>query len=159
MRRTPWTWAWSLVGTGIGVYLTVLHYTALPVGCPATPTINCEAVLTSPGSMVGPLPLAAWGCLWALVPLLVRRAWTVWVALGLAGLVWAVGHEVALGQICLWCTAFQVAVLGEMAAARPLPRRPGADWQGMRHMRVGRNRAFSNDSARPGTHSAPPPHP
>lgn len=121
MKRTYWTWAWSLAGASIGAYLTVLRYTAIPVGCPATATINCQAVLTSSRSMIGPLPLATWGLLWALVALVLRRGYLVWAVVGLAGIVWAVGHEIALGQLCLWCTAFQLTILADIVAARPAP--------------------------------------
>ncbi|MCL8207038.1 MAG: vitamin K epoxide reductase family protein [Actinomycetia bacterium] len=126
MRRTYWTWACSLAGMAIGTYLTVLHYAALPVGCPATPTINCQTVLSSSGSMVGPFPLTAWGLVWSLGPLVLRRGYALWAAVGIAGLLWAVGHELALGEICLWCTAFQVCVLGDIVSARPYRLRTGS---------------------------------
>lgn len=102
---------WLLVGLLIGLYLTAVHYGPVPVACPATGVVNCVAVLHSSGSMLGPLPLALWGVFWilggAVVP---RRLWWFWGLMGLGGLVWAIGHELSIGHLCLWCTAFQIDI-------------------------------------------------
>ena len=37
----------GLVGLGVSIYLTAVHYTGVPVACPANGTISCEAVLSS----------------------------------------------------------------------------------------------------------------
>jgi uncharacterized membrane protein len=56
------TWILSLGGLGVSVYLTIAHYnTAVSLACPATSTINCEKVTTSPQSMVFGIPVAVLG--------------------------------------------------------------------------------------------------
>ena len=109
---------WTILGILIGFYLTLVHYASAPVACPVTAVINCVAVLHSAGSMLGPLPLALWGVMWIMVARVLPRklrSW-LWMPLGMGGIVWAVGHEWALGQICLWCSALQVDMLLLMVA-------------------------------------------
>jgi uncharacterized membrane protein len=103
---------------GIAAYLTWTHYAAVPVGCPAPVAgvpIDCARVLDSSGGSVAGLPLALWGGLWALAGWVIDRAtrWVrlLWAAVGLAGVGWAVGHEAALGALCLWCTAMQAGIV------------------------------------------------
>jgi len=43
----------ALAGTGISIYLTVVHYSAIPLACPANDVINCEQVLSSPDAVIG----------------------------------------------------------------------------------------------------------
>ena len=109
---------WIILGVLIGIYLTLVRYASAPVACPVTAVINCVAVLHSAGSMLGPLPLALWGVMWIIaggVPPRKLRSW-LWMPLGMGGIVWAVAHEWALGQICLWCSALQVDMLLLMVA-------------------------------------------
>ena len=43
------TWGLSLAGLGVSVYLTIAHFNqSVTLACPATSTINCEKVTTSP---------------------------------------------------------------------------------------------------------------
>ena len=107
--------------TALGGYLTYLHYTGGVAACPTTPLINCTRVLTSGGSVVLGLPLPAWGALWALVGWvqLPRSGRWVWLGVGMAGLVWAWGHELALQTLCLWCSGMQVGIIGAMIAGWP----------------------------------------
>ncbi|MCE9541220.1 vitamin K epoxide reductase family protein [Candidatus Kaiserbacteria bacterium] len=51
--------AFGFLGFADSAYLTVDHYIALPLPCSLTQ--GCETVLTSPYSMVGPVPLAFFG--------------------------------------------------------------------------------------------------
>lgn len=103
-----------LLVAALGFYLTWLHYTGAPVACPPIPTtgglVNCQAVLTSSGSVILTVPLALWGSLWALASL-----WgpgkKVWTPLGVLGLAWAWAHEWQVGHLCLWCTAMQIGIL------------------------------------------------
>lgn len=98
----------------LGLYLTMLHYTGAPVACPPIPTtgelVNCQAVLTSSGSVILGIPLALWGSLWALASL-VRRGRKIWTLFGVLGLAWAWTHEWQVGHLCLWCTAMQIGIL------------------------------------------------
>jgi uncharacterized membrane protein len=109
----------SLGGIAVSVYLTAVHYAGVPLACPATAQISCEAVLSSrygvlPGTTI---PTAAGGIIWfgvsALLwtrrPTLVHLAWS---GIGLLAVVSFVFIEiVVLGAICLWCTAAHVLVV------------------------------------------------
>ncbi len=105
----------------LGGYLTYLHYTGGVAACPATPLINCTRVLTSGGSVVIGLPLPAWGALWALIGCASwpRASRWLWLGLGMAGLAWAWGHELALQTLCLWCSGMQAGILAAMIASWP----------------------------------------
>ena len=101
----------------LGLYLSWAHWFHATVTCPATGLIDCTAVLTGPGSVVLGLPLALWGAAWATIGLIRTVAasdrWLtrLWQGFGLAGLLWAWGHEWADGHVCLWCSAVQLGVL------------------------------------------------
>ncbi len=112
-------YVWVAIGSLIGIYLTAVHYGPVPVACPVTAVINCVAVLHSAGSMLGPFPLALWGVIWAIAGAATpRKLRTLWMAVGIGGILWAIGHELALGQICLWCSAFQADIILVMLAWR-----------------------------------------
>ena len=49
----------ALAGLTDAVYLTIHHYTAVPVPCGGA--FNCEMVLTSPYAEIAGIPLAAFG--------------------------------------------------------------------------------------------------
>lgn len=51
----------ALIGLGDAVYLTVHHFTAVPVPCGLTG--GCETVLTSSYAEIGGIPIAAFGAL------------------------------------------------------------------------------------------------
>lgn len=104
-----------IVVAALGGYLTYLHYTGGVAACPTTPLINCTRVLTSGGSVVLGLPLPAWGALWALsgCAALPRTGRRMWVGVGMVGLLWAWGHELALQTLCLWCSGMGVWVVTE----------------------------------------------
>jgi uncharacterized membrane protein len=55
----------SFIGFFDSAYLLADHYFALPLPCSITH--GCETVLTSPYSMVGPIPLAAFGVAYYLI--------------------------------------------------------------------------------------------
>jgi uncharacterized membrane protein len=115
------------VGLGISIYLTVVHYTSVPLVCSTSGAINCELVLSSPYALIAgtSLPTSAAGIVWFAVstvlaglrtvrpaPALVRRAQMAWSAIGLFTVVGLVFVEiVVLGAICIWCTAAHVLVL------------------------------------------------
>ena len=104
-----------IVVAALGGYLTYLHYTGGVAACPTTPFTNCTRVLTSGGSVVLDLPLPAWGAVWALsgCAALPRTGRRMWVGVGMVGLLWAWGHELALQTLCLWCSGMGVWVVTE----------------------------------------------
>ena len=89
------------------------------LGCPgsaATSVINCGAVIGSAGGHIAGLPLGVWGLLWLALfwaAAGLRRWWAeVSVSgLGFAGVAYAVGTELGVGHLCLWCTVTQTAVV------------------------------------------------
>lgn len=111
----------------MSVYLTVVHYSALPLACPTGGAIGCERVLASPYAVIAGsgLPTSTAGIVWfaisaALAVLqlaghdsrLIRRTHLVWSAIGLATVLYLVFIEiVALGAICVWCTSAHALVL------------------------------------------------
>lgn len=117
----------SLVGLGVSIYLTVVHFTSVPLVCTTSGAINCELVLSSPYAVIAgtSLPTSAAGIVWFAVSTLlagvrtagsasalVRRAQMAWSAIGLVTVVGLVFVEiVVLGAICVWCTAAHVLVL------------------------------------------------
>jgi uncharacterized membrane protein len=55
----------SLAGVGVSTYLTLAHYTSVvKLVCSATGAINCEAVTTSPQSVLLGIPVAVLGVVW-----------------------------------------------------------------------------------------------
>lgn len=125
MGRQALALAASLAGFGVSIYLTVVHYSSIPLACPANAVVNCEQVLTSPYGVIGgsSIPTSAAGIVWfamsALLAagLLAGRARLAsaqlgWSALGLVTVLFLVYVEIVqLGAICVWCSAAHVLVL------------------------------------------------
>ena len=115
----------SLAGLGVSIYLTVVHYSSVPLACPATAQINCEQVLSSPYGVIGgsAIPTSAAGIVWFAVSALLAavrlsgraelgRLQLVWSGLGLLTVLFLVYVEIVqLGAVCVWCTAAHVLVL------------------------------------------------
>jgi uncharacterized membrane protein len=117
----------GVAGIAISAYLTVVHYSALPLVCTTTGAISCERVLGSPYAVIAGsgLPTAAAGIIWfsvsaalAAVQLRAGRApaimrWhLLWSAIGLATVVYLVFLEIVqLGAICIWCSSAHALVL------------------------------------------------
>ena len=115
----------SVAGLGVSIYLTVVHYSSIPLACPATGTINCEEVLSSAYSVLGisSIPTSAAGIVWfALSALLaagrlagrdrLATAQFAWSAAGLLTVLVLVYIEIVqLGAICIWCTTAHLLVL------------------------------------------------
>ena len=114
-------WIAALAGLGVSAYLTVVHYTSVPLVCSTSGAINCEQVLSSPYAVIAgtTLPTSAAGMVWFAVTAalagmrlagpnspVVARLQLAWSAIGLATIVGLVFIEiVVLGAICIWCTA------------------------------------------------------
>jgi uncharacterized membrane protein len=116
-----WSALLGVLGLGISLYLTLVHYTQgqVPLACATSGLVNCEQVTSSAESMVGPVPVAALGVVWfaVLLGVLASRPTSLlllaWTAIGVAFVFYLMYAELFLiGTICLWCTAVHVAVLG-----------------------------------------------
>jgi uncharacterized membrane protein len=109
----------SVAGLAISVYLTVVHFSTIPLACPANPIVNCEQVLTSRYAVIGgtALPTSAAGIAWfaisaGLALLRRRRELLAWASVGLATALFLVYVEIVqLGAVCIWCTAAHAMVL------------------------------------------------
>jgi uncharacterized membrane protein len=122
------TWALSIIGLGLSIYLTVTHYdTAVVIACSDKGLVNCEKVTTSPQSMVfGIFPVAVLGLAFYVFmflinsPLgwrfsqgsigkLVRWARLGSVIVGMGFVIYLIYAElVQIGNICLFCTSVHV---------------------------------------------------
>jgi uncharacterized membrane protein len=117
------TWILSLGGLGVSIYLTIAHYnTALSLVCPATSTINCEKVTTSPESMVFGIPVAVLGLAFYVFLAVVNSPWAwrmTWpplrrarvgsMVVGILFVLYLIYAELfKIGAICLWCTSVHV---------------------------------------------------
>lgn len=115
----------SLAGLGVSIYLTGVHYSSIPLACPATAQINCEQVLASSYGVIGgsAIPTSAAGIVWFAVSALVAAGRLAgsprlaqmqlgWSALGLVTVLFLVYVEIVqLGAVCVWCSAAHVLVL------------------------------------------------
>jgi uncharacterized membrane protein len=119
LRR--WSTLLGLLGLGISLYLTVVHYAQgqVPLACATSGLVNCEQVTSSAESMLGPVPVAVLGVVWFAVQLALAMAGAAsrlqlaWAAGGLAFVFYLVYAELFLiGAICLWCTAVHLLVAG-----------------------------------------------
>jgi len=111
-----------VLGVLVSAYLTLVEVTQgrMPLACPTVGAINCERVLTSPQSTIGPAPVSALGVAWFVVlgALLVvpgagfvKTLRSAWVLAGLAFVLYFVYAELFLvGAICLWCTVTHLLV-------------------------------------------------
>lgn len=114
--------ALSTAGFLIATYLTVAHYQAASVGCPlGGGIINCENVLTSPYSTIGPLPVSLFGAVWFVVlgllltiPSLAgaQTFLRLWTWIGAATVLYLLYTELfSVGSICAWCSSVHLIVL------------------------------------------------
>ncbi|HCI78859.1 MAG TPA: hypothetical protein DHW02_04145 [Ktedonobacter sp.] len=122
----------SLVGTGIALYLTAVHYENIPLFCSASGLVNCERVTSSPYSVLfgTTIPITVPGLGWSIVSAVlaivglrtasspsgifsrVVLAQFVWSLLGLLTVIYLVYVEIVLlHTICAWCTGLHVTIL------------------------------------------------
>jgi uncharacterized membrane protein len=113
----------SLGGLGVSIYLTIAHFnTSVTLACPATSTINCEKVTTSPQSYVFGIPVAVLGLAFYVFMVAANSPWawrSAWpplrwarvgsVVAGILFVLYLVYTELfTIGAICLWCTSVHV---------------------------------------------------
>ncbi|MDE1865983.1 MAG: hypothetical protein KGH94_05085 [Candidatus Micrarchaeota archaeon] len=98
------------IGLIDSVYLTIVHYTNLPLYCPETTTINCVGVTTSAFSQVAGIPIALGGVIWfavfgvlvlALPKIKVLR--NIWFILAVGAVAYSLVGQGILGEICVYC--------------------------------------------------------
>jgi uncharacterized membrane protein len=116
----------ALLGLGISIYLTVIHYQGAGVAfCSTTGVVNCNKVTSSGNSVLfgSTIPITIPGMIWfivsggmALVALLViwrnrreparlRGAQLLWGIMGMAFVLYLVYAEIVLlHTLCEWCT-------------------------------------------------------
>ncbi|MFF5257604.1 vitamin K epoxide reductase family protein [Actinomadura viridis] len=117
-------WVLTLVGLGISVYLTVVHYQESLLVCTTNSTVNCHAVTTSKYSELAGIPLPLLGLAFfigfaaLITPPALRSDRPVlrWgrlagVCVGVLFVVYLVTAEIILGKICLWCTGVHAVTL------------------------------------------------
>ena len=117
------TWILSLGGLGASIYLTIAHFnTSVTLACPATSTINCEKVTTSPQSYAFGVPVAVLGLAFYVFLAVVNSPWAWritwpplrWARVGamVAGILFVLyliyAELFSIGAICLWCTSVHV---------------------------------------------------
>jgi uncharacterized membrane protein len=120
---SPLTLGLCVAGIGVAGYLTAAHYTTAKIlACSGHGIVNCDAVTTSPQSMIFGIPVAVLGLLFFVgaLPFMLPVAWrsaNPWVHRArLGGAVVGVGMVAYLvytelftiGNICLYCTAVHV---------------------------------------------------
>jgi uncharacterized membrane protein len=122
--------ALSLVGAGIAIYLTSVHYENIPLVCSESGIINCAQVLASSYAVVPgtSLPITVPGLAWCAVGIAlaiaglyagtglwqrrIRVTQFAWALSGLLAVLYLVYAEIVrLHTICAWCTAFHVIIL------------------------------------------------
>lgn len=97
--------------------LLVVHHPGV-LGCPGSavsPLVDCRLVVLSAGGRVLGFHLGMWALLWLAfywVVVLMRRDYR-WVpsALVFLGVAYAIGTELRVGHLCMWCTVDQAALL------------------------------------------------
>src|SRR5215471_2451669 len=136
MRKLQQSWGpllllvLSVIGAGIAIYLTLVHYENVPLLCSTSGLIDCSRVLSSTYSLVPGtgVPVSAGGLLWcvvsaalaiaglrALQPQMQRRIQVIqfaWTLLGMLTVLYLLYVEIViLHTICAWCTALHVIIL------------------------------------------------
>ncbi len=118
----------SLLGVGIAIYLTLVHYENAPLVCSESGLINCARVLSSSYSVVPgtSVPITLPGLSWSVVSAALAvvalyggpgRRWMhvtqfSWALLGMLPVLYLVYVEIVrLRTICAWCTAFHALIL------------------------------------------------
>jgi uncharacterized membrane protein len=120
----------SLLGVGITIYLTSVHYENVPLVCSESGLVNCARVISSSYSVVPgtSLPITIPGFAWCAVSASlaiaglfattglwqrrIRITQFVWALSGLLVILYLVYVEIVrLHTICAWCTALHILIL------------------------------------------------
>lgn len=118
----------ALIGVGISIYLTSVHYENVPLVCSNTGLIDCSRVLSSPYSLVPgtTIPISVPGLAWCVIAgalaaivwrfgadyYWTRVAQAGWALLGMVTVLYLVFVEIVkLHTICAWCTALHAIIV------------------------------------------------
>ncbi len=120
----------SLLGVGITIYLTTVHYENVPLVCSESGLVNCARVISSSYSVVPgtTLPITIPGFAWCVVAASlaiaglittsatlqrrIRLAQFIWALSGILVVLYLVYAEIVrLHTICAWCTALHALIL------------------------------------------------
>lgn len=121
----------SLLGVGIAIYLTAVHYEHTPLICSTNGLIDCARVLSSAYSVIPgtTVPITIPGLGWCVVSgALAIAGWRLassqhrlrpvdvaqllWALVGMVTVLYLVYVEIVrLHTICAWCTALHVVIL------------------------------------------------
>lgn len=137
--------ACALLGAGIAVYLTTVHYQLAPLACSTTGFVNCERVLSSSYSVVPgtAIPITIPGLAWCLVMMALalaglrlpearwlRQAQFAWALVGMLAVLYLLYVEIVrLHNLCAWCTALHVLIflMFLVTLVRLVPPQPPID--------------------------------
>ena|SRR5579884_1082966 len=118
----------SIIGIGIAIYLTAVHYENVPLICSASGLVDCARVLSSSYSVVPgtTIPISVPGLVWCIVsgglaiaglrlqpiPRWLRIAQFALSLSGILVVLYLVYVEIVrLHTICAWCTGLHVIIL------------------------------------------------
>ncbi|HEU5228502.1 MAG TPA: vitamin K epoxide reductase family protein [Ktedonobacteraceae bacterium] len=118
----------SLLGSGVAVYLTAVHYQSVPLICSPSGFIDCARVLSSSYSVVPgtTIPISIPGLFWCVVSAALalvgwrlgsqrrslRLAEFAWTLLGMLTAFYLIYVEIVqLHTICAWCTVLHAIIL------------------------------------------------
>ncbi len=134
----------SLIGIGIAIYLTAVHYENVPLICSSSGIVDCARVLSSSYSVVPgtTIPIAVPGLVWCVISAALaiiglrlqpipRWLRTTQFALSLSGMLavlYLVYVEIVrLHTICAWCTGLHVIILAMFLITLVQLQQPEAD--------------------------------
>lgn len=168
----------SLVGLGISIYLTVVHYNShVALVCTAGGVVSCQDVTTSAWSVVPftTIPVTIPGMLWFIAlggatvyglravtlgqdePAWLRSGMLAWTLLGMAFVVYLLFAEIVKVQkLCEWCTAVHLLTFASLLIALTRwQRRFDAPVAPASRARVAPRAPSTMSSTQPTAHSRP----
>lgn len=106
----------AFLGLAISIYLTLYHYSGVPLVCSESGLIDCASVLNSQYAYILGLPIAVYGIIFfavAIFLLYFRNIDTIliWDIVGIGSVAYFVDIERIVGHICIWCTSVHVLVV------------------------------------------------
>ncbi len=119
------TFALSLLGFAISLYLTIVHFQPQALACSDSGAVDCARVLTSDQSYFLGIPVAILGLaqysvmavlcspwLWRRSERLIALARFVLGGVGVGFIIWLISAELLIiDKICLWCTGVHIVTL------------------------------------------------
>jgi uncharacterized membrane protein len=106
----------SVIGLLVALYLTIYHYSGVPLYCPNSGAVDCQLVLNSAYSMLLGIPIAAYGLAFFAIEIAIvlhfdKEQMLLWNTIGLGFVFYLAYAEYMLGSICLYCTTIHVIVV------------------------------------------------